>query len=72
MTTKKELLDRIRKTCLRCCCGSYKAVQECQTEKDKLWHEYEACPLFPFRMGIDPNPARSEDNLLSNFAAQDK
>lgn len=67
MTTKKEILEAIRKTCLRCCCGSYKAVDECTTEKSKVMHqEYEICPLYPFRAGIDPNPCRDGKNLIVN------
>ena len=63
MTTKGELLEAIRKTCLRCTCGSWKAVEDCQTEKSKsMWKEYEICPLFPFRFGSDPTPAKGGRN----------
>lgn len=75
MTTKKEILEAIRKTCLRCCCGSVKAVNECTTEKSKVMHkDYEICPLYPFRMGIDPNPCRDGNiaNLHKNFPAGDR
>lgn len=63
MTTKGELLEAIRKTCLRCCCGSYSAIQNCSTNQSKaLWKEYEICPLYPFRLGIDPTPAKGGIN----------
>lgn len=54
MTTIKQFLKIIRRTCLRCCCGSTISVKECMTENSKnMYPKYEVCPLFPFRMGID-------------------
>lgn len=48
MTTKREILQVIRKHCLSCCSGSYLMVRDCTPE----------CRLHPYRMGADPNPKR--------------
>lgn len=56
MTTKSELLRAIRSKCLDCCCDSSKEVSLCVIPN---------CPLFPLRLGKDPNPARSPKNLSS-------
>ena len=59
MTTKKELLDIIRKTCLRCCCGSYNDVRDCST-LDNVGQG--KCPLYSFRFGKDPYAAKAGKN----------
>jgi hypothetical protein len=53
MTTKANVLKAIRKNCLECSCGSETEVRQCTHVK---------CPLYPYRMGRDPNPARSYKN----------
>ncbi len=59
MTTKTELLQVIRKTCLRCCCGSYTAVQNCPSSASKKMYDYGTCPLYEYRLGFDPSAARA-------------
>ena len=56
MTTKANILKAIRKNCLQCSCGSEKEVKLCT---------FVNCPLYSYRMGKDPNPARSFRNMLS-------
>ena len=53
MTTKKNILKAIRQNCIDCSAGSYKEVEECDMMN---------CPLFPYRKGNDPNPARRSKN----------
>ena len=55
MTTKKQILKDIRKNCLECS-DSEKEVRSCTQPN---------CPLFQYRMGVDPNPARTFQNLAS-------
>jgi hypothetical protein len=50
MTTKSHLLAVIRRNCLDCTCQVPSEVARCSLK---------GCPLHPFRMGRDPNPARS-------------
>jgi hypothetical protein len=50
MTTKAQVLTAVRAACLACCCGSPAEVGRCSIK---------SCSLLPFRMGKDPNPARS-------------
>ena len=45
-TTKAEMLRTMRMKCLDCTCNQVKEVQLCPAED---------CPLWPFRMGKDPN-----------------
>jgi hypothetical protein len=53
----------IRKYCLFCQGGSRKFVRECIESVDH--HGMTACPLFPFRMGV--NPARSGRGRIENM-----
>ena len=39
-------IKAIRAKCLGCCCGSAKEVRLCPAQD---------CPLYPFRMGKNPN-----------------
>lgn len=58
MSTKAEILRIIREKCVvDCCCGSVKEVATCQIE---------TCALHPFRMGRDPTPSRSGENLKTS------
>jgi len=41
----------IRAKCLECSGGSYRDVRECLIPE---------CPLYPFRMGKNPNRSRSD------------
>jgi hypothetical protein len=50
MTTKTELLRKIRKNCVECNGGKPTGIEECTMELK--------CPLWPFRMGKDPEPSR--------------
>lgn len=43
-----SVLRAIRKKCLDCCCGQAVEVQRCHIEY---------CPLWPYRMGKNPNRA---------------
>lgn len=49
MTAKAEILQAIRANCVDCSGGSRREVAECPCQ---------ACPLWPYRMGRDPAPAR--------------
>lgn len=64
MTTKKEILQTIRQNCIECCGGSPKEVSLCPIQR---------CPMHPFRMGRDPNPARRKaaENLLHTEAKKE-
>jgi len=48
MTTKSDVLSTIRQKCLDCCCGQPGEVRNCRIE---------ACALWPFRFGSDPQPS---------------
>ena len=50
MTTKAEILKAIRRKCLDCCVGQVSEVRNCPVQ---------ACDLWPFRLGVDPDPART-------------
>lgn len=39
-------IQAIRRKCIDCAGGSYKAVRNCEEED---------CPLYPFRLGKNPN-----------------
>ncbi len=54
MTTKTKILKDIRSFCLHCTGGSTLAVKECVVPE---------CQMYPYRMGVDPNPSRSTSNL---------
>ena len=56
MTTKKQILKDIRRNCLECSGSSEKEVRFCTQPN---------CPMFQYRMGVDPNPARTFQNLAS-------
>lgn len=58
MTTKTEILKAIRQNCIDCSGGSVAEVRDCVIPK---------CPMYPFRMGTDPTPARSGN--IKNLAA---
>ncbi len=49
MTTKRELLSEIRKNCIGCSGEKLTGIAECTMELK--------CPLWPFRMGKDPEPS---------------
>lgn len=57
MTTKTQLLQIIRKTCLRCMCGSFQEVDLCSTQ-ERINIGLEKCPLYPYRYGSDPTAAK--------------
>jgi hypothetical protein len=48
VTTKASILQAIRRKCLDCCCGQPGEVRECPVSTCRLW---------PFRMGMDPEPS---------------
>jgi hypothetical protein len=50
MTTKAEILKAIRHKCIDCCCGQIAEVKLCTVQR---------CELWPFRLGMDPNPSRT-------------
>jgi hypothetical protein len=50
MTTKADILHAIRQKCLVCSCYQPSEVRTCHLT---------ACALWPYRMGRDPEPARS-------------
>lgn len=43
----------IRAKCLDCCCGQMQEVRLCPCSD---------CPLYPFRMGKNPNRKRKDEN----------
>lgn len=57
MTKKTELLITIHKHCLRCCGGSWIDVENCTSGPNAS--PYSTCLLWPFRLGVDPNPSES-------------
>jgi hypothetical protein len=59
MTTKAEILKAIRAKCLDCSCYQPNEVRICHLVK---------CALHPFRMGADPNPARSRGPIVATAA----
>lgn len=46
-------MKAIRAKCLDCCCGQYKEVKLCPCSD---------CPLYPFRLGRNPNRAGIVNN----------
>ena len=50
MTTKTEILTVIRSKCLDCCCYQTAEVWECRVS---------TCGLWPYRLGMDPEPSRT-------------
>lgn len=55
MTTKAQILKAIRAYCIGCSGGSEKEVSLCTIKN---------CELYQFRMGKDPNPARSGPKVV--------
>ena len=49
MTTKAKILEDIRNKCLDCCVGQVGEVRKCVAY---------TCPLWPYRMGKDPEPVK--------------
>ncbi|TGC11578.1 hypothetical protein [Methanolobus halotolerans] len=56
MTTKKTILQTIRKHCLECVCGSPKEVELCTSED---------CALYPYRSGKDPMPNSGKSKIMA-------
>lgn len=52
MSAKVTPLKAIRANCLECCCGSAKEVRGCHIER---------CPLWPYRLGKNPNRAKTRE-----------
>ena len=50
MTTKTAILHAIRHKCLDCCVYQPAEVRECPVS---------TCGLWPFRLGMDPDPSRT-------------
>jgi hypothetical protein len=50
MTTKAEILKAIRRKCTDCSGGQSSEVKLCPVRR---------CELWPFRLGIDPNPSKT-------------
>ena len=61
MTTKTELLRTIKNHCTECCGGNVLEVKLCTVER---------CPLYSFRFGKDPNPARKFTNFRHQVTLQ--
>jgi hypothetical protein len=47
--TRFRVLRQVRRFCVECAGGSYRAVRECTNE---------VCPLWPIRFGLHPRTAR--------------
>ena len=58
MTTKAEILQKIRIHCLNCCDGSPKEVNLCSAYIPP--DEEHNCVLHPLRFGTDPNPNKKK------------
>ncbi len=54
MTTKSNLLKVIRTKCSDCTCDQPKEIRTCHILD---------CALWSYRMGLDPTPTRSRNNL---------
>lgn len=54
MTTKAKILEAIKKYCFECSGWSHEGVKNCSDNCN--------CPLFPFRLGDDPKPAKGKVN----------
>ena len=64
MTTKKELLKTIRQHCINCCGGVKEKhcladIENCTAGPEAEKAGFPVCALWAFRMGIDPEPAKS-------------
>ena len=49
MTTKNAILKTIRLKCLDCCAGTRSEISKCTVY---------TCTLWPYRLGVDPNPTK--------------
>lgn len=58
MTTKAELLKRIRRNCTECMGGQASFVPGCTSPK---------CQFFDFRMGKDPRPSKAKQEIGARF-----
>ena len=64
MTAKTRTpVKAIRAKCLDCCCWQVKEVRLC-TMTD--------CPLYPFRMGKNPNRRRVDDQSIASAETREK
>ena len=63
MTTKAVILKAIRCKCSDCTCHQVSEVRKCHIMD---------CSLWPYRMGIDPSPARNSKNLKTPSAQEKK
>lgn len=62
MTTKADVLKAIRAKCLDCSVYQPEEVKNCHLHR---------CPLWPYRMGKDPNPTKTSKSLnLPSVAAK--
>ena len=59
MGKKRVTVATIRKHCMICTNGSYDAIRECPSTE---------CPLYPFRMGHNPNYKESTKKIKSKLA----
>ena len=57
MTMKTAILADIRRFCVECSGGSRAEVSNCPMQ---------TCPMFKYRMGKDPDPARSKAGAKLN------
>ena len=48
MTTKTDILHAVRAKCMDCSCYQPSEVRQCHLT---------TCPLWPFRLGVDPEPS---------------
>lgn len=63
MTTKTDLLKVIRTKCVDCTCDQVKEIRTCHISD---------CVLWPYRMGLDPTPSRSRNNLQFTSTEREK
>ena len=56
---KRISVKTIRKHCMICTNGSHDAIRECPSTE---------CPLYPFRMGTNPNYKKSTKKIKSKLA----
>lgn len=62
---KGAILKTIREYCLSCCNGSSKEVDDCAVGNNRT-STIGRCQLYPYRLGKDPLPSRSGNNLKSS------
>ena len=60
MTTKATILHAIRNKCLDCSCYQPVEVRECPVT---------TCGLWPFRLGLDPDPSKTRGFARSSVYA---